>query len=54
MPWFRLAPSRYTLAARSGNRAAEAFRNSAQRKLTPAQIEVVTRRLERSKTGGGH
>jgi hypothetical protein len=43
----------YSLAARGGNRAAETLRNSAGRKLTPAQLEAVARRLEADKTGGG-
>ena len=44
----------YSLAARRGNRAAETFRNLTQRKLTPAQLEAVARRLESGKTVGGH
>jgi TPR repeat protein len=44
----------YSVAALGGNRAAEAFRNSAGRKLTLAQREAVARRLKGLKASGDH
>ena len=43
----------YSLAAHNGNRVAETLRNGARRKLTPAQLEAVSRRLESDKTSRG-